>query len=99
MYGFPWFVAGLFALFVVLVARSWRVAGAPLAAYTTAMLAVIGAAGSLTSSMRYEMSIYPAFIVLAALTRVRALAMGWLAVSATLATVFAAMYALYHWVG
>lgn len=99
VYGFPWFVAGLFALFLVLVARSWRVAGAPLAAYATAMLVVIGAAGSLTSSMRYEMSIYPAFIVLAALTRGRAAPAAWVVVSAALAVVFAAMYALYHWVG
>lgn len=99
VYGFPWFVGGLFALFVVLVARAWRTVGAHLAAYATAMLLLIGVAGSLTSSMRYEMSVYPAFIVLAALTRGRLAGLAWVMVSTTLAVVFAAMYALYHWVG
>jgi Mannosyltransferase (PIG-V) len=98
VYHFPWFVAAAFVLFVLLVGYSWRVAGAEVAAYATAMLLVIGAAGSLTSSPRYELSIYPAFIALAVSTR-RPLVRGiWIAISAALALIFTAMFALYYWV-
>jgi hypothetical protein len=99
VYGFPWFVGGLFVLVVALVVRSWRVAGAELAAYATAMLVVIAAAGSLASSPRYELSIYPAFIALASLSRSRAAVVVWIVASALLAILFTAMFALYFWVG
>lgn len=99
VYGFPWFVAGLFALFVVLVTLTWRVAGVGLALYATAMLVLLVLAGSLTSSMRYELSIYPAFVALAWLTRSRWAHVLWASASGALALVFTAMYALYLWVG
>ncbi len=99
VYGFPWFVAVSFALFVALTVYSWRVAGMDLAAYATAMMILIVAAGSLTSSLRYELSVYPAFIALATLTRWRGLYVAWSAISALLAIMFAGMFALYYWVG
>ena len=98
VYGFPWFVAALLVLSVVLVAVSWRVAGVEHAAFATVMLAVILLAGSLASSMRYELSIYPAFVALAWLTRDVPLRLLWFVASASLATVFAAMFALGYWV-
>ncbi len=99
VYGFPWAVAGSFALFVTLTVVSWRRADPGLAAYATAMMFVIGAAGSLTSSMRYELSVYPAFIALASVVRGRAAHIAWCALSTLLALFFAAMFALGHWVG
>ncbi len=99
VYNFPWFVGGLFALFVALVVASWRIAGPEMAAYATAMIVVSVAAGSLTSSMRYELSIYPAFIALASLTRTRATQVAWGTLTTLLAVLFAAMFALSFWVG
>ncbi len=99
VYGFPWFVAALFVLSAVLVAVSWRVAEAEYAAYATGMLLVIAAAGSLTSSMRYELSLYPAFVALGWVTRTRAIGVAWLSASALVALLFAAMFALGYWVG
>jgi hypothetical protein len=98
VYSFPWFVAGGVLLFAGLVVYAWRVAGVELAAYATAMLLVIGAAGSLTSSPRYLLSIFPAFLVLAFVTRRPLIRVVWVAVSAVLALIFAAMFALYFWV-
>ncbi len=99
VYGFPWFVAGLFALFVALTVLCWRRTSAMLAAYATLMMLVIGAAGSLASSMRYELSIFPAFIALAAVTDHAVLRIGWMIVSVLLALLFAGMFALHYWVG
>jgi hypothetical protein len=98
VYSFPWFVAGGLLLFAGLVVYVWRVAGVELAAYATAMLLVIGAAGSLTSSPRYLLSIYPAYIALAFVTRRPLIGALWVAVSSALALIFAAMFALYFWV-
>jgi hypothetical protein len=99
VYGFPWFVLGLFALFVGLVVASWRVAGPALGAYGTTLLFVLASSGSLTSSMRYELAIFPAFIVLGMATGTRAAAVVSGVLSATLAAAFAAMFALWQWVG
>lgn len=98
-YGFPWLVLGLFVLFVVLVGLSWRLTGPGLGAYATSVLLVLAASGSLTSSMRYELAIFPAFIVLGAATRSRPLRLAWVLASASLAVVFTAMFALFLWVG
>jgi len=99
VYGFPWFVAGAFALFVVLTVITWRRTERGLALYATAMMLVIGGAGSLTSSMRYELSVYPAFIALADAARSRVPNAVWWVVSALLAVFFAAMFALDFWAG
>ncbi|HUQ42340.1 MAG TPA: hypothetical protein VM052_07550, partial [Candidatus Limnocylindrales bacterium] len=99
VYGFPYLVAGAFALFVALTVIAWRVTDRGLAAYATVMMLVIGGAGSLTSSMRYELSVFPAFIALGDALRSRSLNSVWVAVSALLAIFFAAMFALRSWVG
>jgi len=99
VYGFPWLVAGLFALFVALTLLAWRAASGGLAAYATAMMLVIGGAGSLTSSMRYELSVYPAFISLASITRRAPARIVWSLISFALALLLAGMFALYYWVG
>lgn len=99
IYGFPWLVLGFFVLFVGLAVAAWRVAGPGLALYATAMLLVLASKGSLTSSMRYELAIYPAFIVLGTLTRRPVVRVAYLALCAALALTFAAMFALWYWVG
>jgi hypothetical protein len=99
VYGFPWFVLGLFVLFTALVVASWRVAGRDLGALATALLLVLASSGSLTSSMRYQLAIFPAFMTLGALTRHPVPRLLWLMASACVALVFTAMYALWLWVG
>ena len=99
VYGFPWFVAGSFALFVALTFVCWRRMSAGFAGYATLMMLVIGAAGSLASSMRYELAIFPAFVALAAVTDRAVLRIAWTIVSISLALLFAAMFALYYWIG
>lgn len=99
IYGFPWLVLGFFVIFVGLVVAAWRKAGPGLGVYATAMLLVLASKGSLTSSMRYELAIYPAFIVLGTLTRRPVVRVAYLALSAALALTFAAMYAVWYWVG
>jgi len=99
IYGFPWIVLGLIVLFVALVIASWRIVGPAYGALGTALVLVVTSSGSLTSSMRYELAIYPAFITLAALLRSTALNVAWTAASAILALVLTAMYALWLWIG
>ena len=99
IYGFPWFVLRLMAIFIGLVAASWRVAGTGLAAFATAAFVVLAASGSLTSSMRYELSIYPAVIVLGAVTGRSWSYIACMTASAITAPVFTAMFVLWFWVG
>lgn len=99
IYVFPWFVLVLIAIFIGLVAASWRVAGTGLATFATAALVVLASSGSLTSSMRYELSIYPAFIVLGALTGRSWSFIVCMTASAITALVFTAMFVLWFWVG
>jgi hypothetical protein len=97
VYGFPYFVLG-FTLFVgALVLLSWRFLRPSLASYATVVFLISIATGSLTSSPRYYLSVFPAFIVLAVVAR------GWLgrayvAVGAAIGVLFIAMYALWYWV-
>ncbi|HTD63285.1 MAG TPA: mannosyltransferase family protein [Verrucomicrobiae bacterium] len=97
VYGFPYFVLG-FTLFIgALVILSWRFLRPSLAAYATAVFVISVATGSLTSSPRYYLSVFPAFMVLALVAR------GWtglayVAVGATISVIFTAMYALWYWV-
>ena len=99
VYGFPWFIGAMLVLSVVLVALTWRLTSLPLAAYATALLLVIVFAGSLASSMRYELLLYPMFIALATIVRGGIPRLVWLLASALVAAVFAAMFALSYWVG
>jgi hypothetical protein len=99
VYPFPWIVGASFVLFCALAVWCWRVTDAGLALYATLTMALITVAGSLTSSLRYELSVYPAFIALATLFRYRALRIAWTTVSLALALLFAGMFALHYWVG
>ena len=99
VYGFPWFVFGLFVLFAALAVESWRRWGWGFGAYGAAVLLVVAASGSLTSSMRYELAMFPAFVALAALTDRAALRIAWTIVSTSVALLFAGMFALYYWIG
>lgn len=98
IFPFPWFILALIALITGLVAASWRVAGAAAGAYATACLVVITSAGWLGSSMRHELAIFPAFLVLGALTERRWAHILWTTASALIASVFAVMFALWYWV-
>ena len=97
VYGFPYFVLG-FTLFIgVLVILSWRLLRPSLAAYATVVFLISVATGSLTSSPRYYLSVFAAFIVLALVAR------GWpgrayVALGTAIGVVFTAMYALWYWV-
>jgi hypothetical protein len=97
VYGFPYFVLGFSLLIGALVVLSWRFLKPSLAAYATVVFLISIATGSLTSSPRYYLSVFPAFIVLALVAR------GWLglayvAIGAAIGVVFTAMYALWYWV-
>jgi len=97
VYGFPYFVLG-FTLFIgALVILSWRFLRPSLAAYATVVFLISVATGSLTSSPRYYLSVFPAFMVLALVAR------GWtglayVAIGTTISVIFTAMYALWYWV-
>ncbi len=97
VYGFPYFVLG-FTLFIgTLVILSWRFLRPSLAAYATVVFLISVATGSLTSSPRYYLSVFPAFMVLALVAR------GWtglayVAIGTTISVIFTAMYALWYWV-
>ncbi|HYV21269.1 MAG TPA: mannosyltransferase family protein [Candidatus Bathyarchaeia archaeon] len=97
VYGFPYFVLG-FTLFIgALVVMSWRFLRPSLAAYATVVFLISVATGSLTSSPRYYLAVFPAFMVLALVAR------GWtgrayVAVGAVISVIFTAMYALWYWV-
>ncbi len=99
VYGFPWIVAGAFALFVALAVLCWRITDRGLAMYASLMMILITVAGSLTSSLRYELSVYPAFIAMAALLGSRIARVSWTALSLALALLFSGMFALHYWVG
>lgn len=97
VYGFPYIVLGSTLLMAVLVLLSWRLLRPSLAAYGTVVLLISVATGSLTSSPRYYLAIFPAFIVLALVAR------GWLGgayivTGVLIGTIYTAMYALWYWV-
>jgi hypothetical protein len=97
VYGFPYIVLASTLLTGALVVLSWRVLRPSLAAYATVAFLIAVGSGSLTSSPRYFLAIFPAFIVLAVVAR------GWLgrayvAVGAGIGMLFIGMYALWYWV-
>jgi hypothetical protein len=97
VYGFPYLVLGLTLIIGALVVLSWRFLRPSLAAYATVVFLISIATGSLTSSPRYYLSVFPAFMVLAIVAR------GWasriyLALGAAIGVLFTAMYALWYWV-
>ena len=97
VYGFPYVVLGATLLIGVLVVLSWRLLRPSLAAYATVVFLISVATGSLTSSPRYYLSVFPAFMTLAIVAR------GWLgrayvALGVAIGVIFTAMYALWYWV-
>ena len=97
VYGFPYIVLGSTLFIGALVVFSWRRLRPSLAAYGTAVFLISIATGSLTSSPRYYLSVFPAFVLLAIVAR------GWLgrayvALGVALGVIFTAMYALWYWV-
>jgi hypothetical protein len=97
VYGFPYFVLA-FTLFIgALVVFSWRLLRPSLASYATAVFLISVATGSLTSSPRYYLAVFPAFVVLALVARGWA-SLAYVAVGAAIGVVFTAMYALWYWV-
>jgi hypothetical protein len=97
VYGFPYVVLGATLLIVVLVVLSWRYLRPSLAAYATVVFLISIATGSLTSSPRYYLSVFPAFMVLAIIARGWA-ARAYVAIGAALGVLFTAMYVLWYWV-
>jgi len=98
-YDFPYFVAGLFALTCLLVILSWRRLTSSVAAQGTLMIASMLGNGTLSSSMRYELNVIPAFLMLATLLRGRWATAAFVAASMALALLLAAMFSLQYWVG
>ena len=97
-FGFPWFHIAMFGISVALVLASWRVLSSGLAAFATLMLLVI-ASKDPASSMRYEIELYPAFLVLGTAMARAPFRVVWIGASATLAVIFAAMFSMWLWVG
>jgi hypothetical protein len=97
VYGFPYLVLGLTVIVGALVALSWRFLRPSLAAYATVVFLISIATGSLTSSPRYYLSVFPAFMVLAIVARAWASRI-YLALGAAIGVLFTAMYALWYWV-
>jgi hypothetical protein len=97
VYGFPYLVLGLTLIVGALVVLSWRLLRPSLAAYATVVFLISIATGSLTSSPRYYLSVFPAFMVLAIVARAWASRI-YLALGAAIGVLFTAMYALWYWV-
>ena len=99
-YGFPYLVGALLALAVILTALAWRLLPAGQAAYATTILVVILGSGTLGSSMRWELALFPIFLVLASLAARRAaVGRAYVALGSALSLLFAAMYARQYWIG
>ena len=97
VYGFPYIVLGSTLFIGVLVAISWRLLRPSLAAYATVVFLISVATGSLTSSPRYYLAVFPAFMGLGIVAR------GWfgrayVAIGVAIGAIFTAMYALWYWV-
>lgn len=97
VYGFPYIVLGSTLFVGALVLLSWRVLRPSLAAYATVVFLISVATGSLTSSPRYYLSVFPAFMTLAVVAR-GWLGRGYLVVGLAIGVIFSAMYALWYWV-
>jgi mannosyltransferase PIG-V len=99
VYGFPWIVLGLSAMFLALAVISWRLVGPAYGTFALTLLLVVASSGSLTSSTRYELAMYPAFIALGGVLRRPLAHIVWTSASAILAITFTAMFALWMWIG
>lgn len=98
-YSFPYIVAALFVFTCGLVVLSWRRLSSSAAAQGTLMIAFMLGNGTLSSSMRYELNVIPAFLVLALLPPGRWVTALYVSASMALALLLAAMFSLQYWVG
>lgn len=98
VYAFPWAVIALLALTVFLCVRAWRLR-LSYGVYSVLMLGALVSPGTLTSSMRHELLLFPAFIALGALGERAWVHYGYLVVGGVMSLLFGAMFALSHWIG
>jgi len=87
------------ALFlIVAVAWSWRVVRPGHAAFATITAVLILSTGSLASTIRYCLPVYPIFLVLAVVGQNQLFDRCYLAVAAGFSAFFMALFATWHWV-
>jgi Gpi18-like mannosyltransferase len=98
-YSFPYFVGALFAITCILVIVGWRRLSSTVSAHGTLMIAFMLGNGTLSSSMRYEINVLAAFLVLATMLRGRRTLVVFVGVSMALALLLAAMFSLQYWIG
>lgn len=97
VYGFPYFVLALTLLVGALVVLSWRFVRPSLAAYASVVFLMSVGTSSLTSSPRYYLTIFPAFVVLAIVGH-PSLGRAYVALGTAVGALFTAMFALWYWV-
>jgi mannosyltransferase PIG-V len=98
IYGFPYFVIAFTVVIGALVVISWRVLRPSLAAYATAVFLVAISTGSLTSTPRYYLAVFPAFIALAAIAPAW-LGRTYVAVAVAIGALLTGMFAQWYWIG
>jgi hypothetical protein len=98
VYAFPWLVAGLLIMMAVLTVYAWRVR-ISYGVYSALLFAALLSPGTVTSSMRHELGMFPAFIALGILGSRRWLHWTYVAIGGLLSLVLGAMFALSHWIG
>lgn len=98
VYGFPWAVLALLLFAIVLSAYAWRLRPS-YGIYSILMLAALASPGTLTSSMRHELGLFPAFIVLGTFGARRWVHWSYLLLGGAMSLLFGAMFALSHWIG
>lgn len=98
VYGFPWAVIALLLVTAVLSAYAWRLRRS-YGVYSLLVFAAAVSPGTLTSSMRHELGLFPAFIVLGMLGARRSVHWSYLLIGGAASMLFGAMFALSHWIG
>jgi mannosyltransferase PIG-V len=96
-YSFPYLVGALFVLAMVLVVIAWRRMRPTLPAYATLVLTFVMATGTLSSSMRYELAIFPVLFSVAVLGRRAGLT--YVTIGTALTLVLGAMFSRQFWIG
>ncbi|MBI3964285.1 MAG: hypothetical protein HY329_01515 [Chloroflexi bacterium] len=89
---------GFTALFVTLVALSWRYVRPSQALFGTVLLLVMISSGTIASLMRYGLTLYPAFVVLALAGRSTSFDRGYFVWATGLGSLFLMMYLRSYWV-
>src|SRR5438309_4119398 len=97
VYGFPYFVLALTLFIGALVVLTWRFLRPSLAAYASVVFLMSVGTSSLTSSPRYYLTIFPAFVVLA-IAGHPSLGRAYVALGSAIGALFTAMFVLWYWV-